>query len=187
MKEKSAGYTSQKDFLSQCINRKLVPKGLELTLEPTIGNYNKSFIDNCYSKLIFFSLNLMKDLASFCGKTIKETKTKIDQTENILKQQLGKNEFEELQKTIKSSEASTKKILHQRKFRKFNNLKYKSKVQVKARTIEETGNTEKPTYAEILSKSLNPSKRQNLTTNLESKAKPNIHERLQSMSPTNKH
>ena len=78
-------------------------------------------------------------------------------------------------------------MLHQRNFKKFNNLKYKPKAQVKATAIEETENTEKQTYAETLRKSRNPSKRQNLTTNLESNTKPNIHERIRSMNPNNKH
>ena len=81
-------------FCLICINNKFVPKGLELSLEPTIGNYDQSFIDNWYSKLKDFSLR-----SSFCDKTIKETKTKIVQTEGIVKQQLGKNEYEEKQKT----------------------------------------------------------------------------------------
>ena len=121
-------------------------------IEPTIGNYEQSFIDNWYPKLKDFSLNLMEDVVSFCEKTIKETNIKIDQTEGILKQQLGKNEYEEIQNTTKSNEASTKKVLHQRKFGKFNNLKYKPKAQIKATTIEETENTEKLTYSEILRK-----------------------------------
>ena len=71
--------------------------------------------------------------------------------------------------------------------KKFNNLKYKPKVQIKATIIEETENTEKLTYAEILRKGRDSSRRQNLTTNLESNTKLNIYKRLQSMSPTNKH
>ena len=97
LKEKSARYTLDKGFLSRCINNKLVPKGLELILEPTIGNYDQSFIDNWYSKLKDFSLNVMEDVVSFCNKTIKETNIKIDQTQGILKQQLRKNEYDEIQ------------------------------------------------------------------------------------------
>ena len=74
-----------------------------------------------------FSLNLVEDAVSFCNKTIKETNINIDQTEGIIKQQLRKNEYEEILKTVKVNEASTKKILLQRKFKKFNNLKYKPK------------------------------------------------------------
>ena len=43
LREKSARYNSRTDFLSRCIQQKLVPKGLELTLEPTIGNYDQGF------------------------------------------------------------------------------------------------------------------------------------------------
>ena len=87
-----------KYFLSQWIDSKFVPKGVALTLEPTTGNYDLSFIDNWYSKLKDFSLTLMEDVVSFCDKKIKEINTKIDQTEGILKQQIGKNEYEEIQK-----------------------------------------------------------------------------------------
>ena len=50
----------------------------------------------------------MEDIVSFCDKTIKETNIKIDQTQGILKQQLRKNEYDEIQKT-------TKQMKHQRK------------------------------------------------------------------------
>ena len=90
-------------------------------------------------------MNLIEDVVSFCDKTIKEINTKINQTDGILKQQLGNNVYEEIQKTIKSNEASAKKILHQQKFKTFSKLKYKPKLQIKATTIEEIENTEKPT------------------------------------------
>lgn len=51
----------------------------------------------------------MEDVVFFCNKASKETNTKIDQIEYILKQQLEKNEYNEIEKTIKSNEASTKK------------------------------------------------------------------------------
>ena len=45
LKEKSARYVSHKDLLSQCIKSKFVLKGLELTHERTIGNFDQEFID----------------------------------------------------------------------------------------------------------------------------------------------
>ena len=80
----------------------------------------------------------MEDVVSFCDKTIKKTNIKIDQTEGILKQQFRKNEYDGMQKTIKANKASMKKMLPQGKFKKFNILKYISKMQIKATTIEET-------------------------------------------------
>ena len=38
---KLAQYKSHKDFLSRCIQEKLFSKSLELSLEPTIGNYDQ--------------------------------------------------------------------------------------------------------------------------------------------------
>ena len=112
----------------------------------------------------------MEDIVSFCDKTNTKTNTKIDQIEYIFKQQLEKIEYDEIQKTIKSNVASTKKILYQPKLKKFNNLKQNSKET----TFKKNENTEKPTYAEILRKSHSPSRNRNITTNLSSNSKPNI-------------
>ena len=73
------------EFLSRCITNGFVPKGLELMLEPTIGNHNQHFLDNWYSKLKQFSLSLMKDIVQFCDKTINATTTEISTTETALK------------------------------------------------------------------------------------------------------
>ena len=40
LKDKFIRYEFYKDFLSYCLAEKLVPKGLRLELEYTIGNYN---------------------------------------------------------------------------------------------------------------------------------------------------
>ena len=61
------------DFLNHCLAEKLVVKGLRLELEPTIGNYDQEFVDTWYAKLKSFSLSLMKDIASYCDKTITTT------------------------------------------------------------------------------------------------------------------
>ena len=75
----------------------------------------------------------MEQIASFCDKTIEETAIKINNIESILKQQLEKKEYEEIKKTITSNEVATKKILHQRKFKKYNSLKYKPTPTVKVK------------------------------------------------------
>ena len=46
LKDKSARYISHKEFLTRCIENKLKAKGLELSLEPSIGNYDQEFINN---------------------------------------------------------------------------------------------------------------------------------------------
>lgn len=50
----------------------------------------------------------MEDVVSVCDETIKETNSKINQTEGIINQELEKNERKKIQKAIKSNEASSK-------------------------------------------------------------------------------
>ena len=55
--------------------------------------------------------------------TVKEEN--IRETETNLKSVTVKEEYFQIEETIKTSEAKTKRLLHQRKFKKFNSLKYK--------------------------------------------------------------
>ena len=41
LKDKAVRYKSHKHFLSRCIAEELVPKGLKVELESTIGNYDQ--------------------------------------------------------------------------------------------------------------------------------------------------
>ena len=85
MKNKEAGLVSHKDLLTRCVAEELVPKGLEATLEPTIGNHDQEYLDNWYSKQKQFALSLMKYVVQFCYKTIKKTAQDIKKTESSLK------------------------------------------------------------------------------------------------------
>ena len=68
-------------------------------------------------------------------------------------------------------------------------LKHKPKVQIKETTTEETEITEKQTYTEILSKSGNPSRRQNIKNLLRQQHYTQLkkYQKLPSMSPNKKH
>ena len=90
LKEKAARYESHKDFLSRCVAEKLVPKGLKLELEPTLGNHDQEFLDNWFSKLNEFSLILLNHIVSYCGKTLEKTNNDISATETALKMQWNK-------------------------------------------------------------------------------------------------
>ena len=66
LKEKSARHNSEIDFLSKCIQQNLVLKGLEITLEPTIGNFDQDYVNNWYINLKKFSIVLMKPIVTYC-------------------------------------------------------------------------------------------------------------------------
>ena len=154
LRAKSAQYNSHKDFLSRCIQEKLVPKGLELNLEPTIGIYDQEFIDNWYSILKDFPLIVMKQIVTYCKKTKEKTQTSITEIEATLKQQLKKDDYAGILNITKVNETVKRQILHKRKFKKFNTLKYKTKPTVKTKNftegnklLEKSPTTEKCTYA----------------------------------------
>ena len=115
--------------MSKCIQENLVPKGLEITLESTIGNFDQEFVDNWYTSLKHFSILLMKQIVDIVTKQNRNRKN--NETETILKQQLKKEDYEEIKNTITSSETATKKLLQQRKFKKFSSLKYKPESAVR--------------------------------------------------------
>ena len=68
----------------------------------------------------------MKDIVAHCDKTIGKTEDKIKDTETQLKNITEKEEYQDIEKTIKNNEANIKRLLQQRKFKKFIYLKYKS-------------------------------------------------------------
>ena len=72
-----------------------------------------------------FSLILIKGIVKFCDKTISETATHINSTEKALKQNMEKEQFQKIKETISGNEEARKRILKQRKFKKFNYLKHK--------------------------------------------------------------
>ena len=122
---KGKDFESHKDFLTRCIAEKLIPKGLKLELEPTIGNFDQEFDDEWYSKLKGFSLILMKGITTYCEKTIKSTNESIKNTETTLKNLTENKEFLNIDEILKKNVEATKGQLQQRKFKKFIYLKYK--------------------------------------------------------------
>ena len=85
LKDKPIRHESHKHFLNCSLAVKLVPKGLRLELELTIGNHDQEFVDTWYAKLKSFSLTLMKDITFYWDKTIVQTKQNIRETETDLK------------------------------------------------------------------------------------------------------
>ena len=137
-------FESHSDFLWQYIREKLIPKRLELMLEPTIGNHNQEFLDNWYSKLKQFSLSLMEDILQFCNKTINITTQEIITTESSLKTSTNNNNnnrFRGIKAEIMKNEESSKKILRQRKF---STLKYKPNVPSHSNSQEDDATQDRP-------------------------------------------
>ena len=62
LKCKQASFLFHKECLTRCFVEEFVPKGPEVTLESTIGNYYQEFLENWYLKQKQFLLSLMKTI-----------------------------------------------------------------------------------------------------------------------------
>ena len=154
----------------------------------------KKIDDNWYTNLKQFSIVLIKQIVAYCNKTEQKTQKNINETEAILKQQLKKEDYEEIKNTIISNETTTKKLLQQRKFKEFTSLKYKPKSVAKtvvnnserSKTTEEQPRPTKPSYAQALKSNANTTEKVNSANHHENKIKKSITERLRSLSTANR-
>ena len=188
---KLARYNSHKGFLFRCIQEKLAPKGLELTLKPTIGDYDEVFIDNWYFNLKNLPLIIMKQILTYCERTEKRKSNNFYRNWSNPKVTTKERWLAEIQNTIKVGEKTTKEILHKQKFKMFNTMKYKPKTTVKTanftkanKLLEKSATTERPTHVEILKATKNSSIKTSKWTSSIIKPKKNIQEKLRSLSPT---
>ena len=129
----------------------------------------------------------MKQIVAIC----KKIKEKPKQVLLKSKQKLKKDDYAEIQNTIKVNETAKMQILHQRKFKKFNILKQKPKPNVKTTNfternvlLDKSPTTARPIYAKILKDLKNPSIKTSKTNLNNSKTKKNIQKKLHSLSPT---
>ena len=95
------------------IAEELILKGLKLGLEPTIGNFGQQVVDEWYSKQKSLSLILMKDITTYCEKTIKSTNEDIKSTETTLRNLKENQELVNIDKTLKTNVEATKRQLQQ--------------------------------------------------------------------------
>ena len=101
-----------------------------------------------------------------------------------------KDDYAEIQNITKVNETGAKQILHQRKFKKFNTMKYKPKPTVKTTNFternkwpEKSPTTERGTYAKILKARKDPSIRASNTNLSNYKTNKNTHKILSLLSP----
>ena len=106
-------------FLQRCVDANVIPNGLKLQLEPSIGNYNDEFLNKWYGKFEAFSRGLVTDVFEFCNKTIGEVTDKIKITDDQLRQNTDQHQHNEIQKAINTNQENRTGTLQQSKNRKF--------------------------------------------------------------------
>lgn len=123
--DKKERYSSHRQFLQKCLDNDIVPNGLRLDLEPTIGNHDEEFLQNWYSKLEEYSKNFMKDVLAFCVKTNAETDASIKALDTELQTAVEKAQYDNVQATIIQNNTLRSNELQRRKNKKFYALKFK--------------------------------------------------------------
>lgn len=128
--DKCCRYKSHKSFLDKCKAENQIPAGLQLSLEPSIGNQDEEFLNTWYGKLDECSVMFMDMVIEFCNKTITSLEGQKAQTKEALNKSMQSNDYEEVIGVINSNEKEQTEVLQQRKSKKFNYLKYhKGKAQ----------------------------------------------------------
>ena len=123
--DKKERYLSHQQFLQKCLDNDIIPNGLRLDLEPTIGNHDEDFLKNWYAKLEEYSKNFMKDVLAFCEKTNTETEANINALNGELNTAVEKEQYDNVQATVIQNNALRSHELQRRKNKKFYALKYK--------------------------------------------------------------
>ena len=123
--DKKERYQSHRQFLKKCLDNDIIPNGLRLELEPSIGNHDEDFLKNWYSKLEEYSKNFMKDVLAFCEKTNEETDANITEVNTELQTAVEKEQYDNVQETVIKNNTLRSHELQRRKNKKFSALKYK--------------------------------------------------------------
>ncbi len=125
--DKQARFESHQQFLERCLHAAVIPKGLQIELEPSIGNHNEEFLTKWNEKLIKFSRELTEDVIGFCGTTVTETVAKISDAKEDLKKNTNQVQLKNISETLDKNQGDRINQLKRNKDRKFYNLKYNVK------------------------------------------------------------
>ena len=85
LRDKSDRYSSHIEFLKECHQTQVIPKGLRIDVEPSIGNNNKEFCAKWFTRLQEFSLTLISDIIFYCEETENKTAERITKETEQLK------------------------------------------------------------------------------------------------------
>ena len=124
MRDKADRYDSHIEFLKDCHKTKVIPKGLRIDVEPSIGNNDEDFCNKWFSRLEEFSLTLISDIISYCEQTKTGTASQIENESALLRDVLNTDDFIECMQLMDLSSEKRKKRLSMTKRKKYHFLRY---------------------------------------------------------------
>ena len=124
--DKKARFDSHVDYLTKCLTNNLIPNGLKVYVEPSIGNRDETFLKKWHDRLDEFSRILTNDVVEFSEQELVKTNTEITATTAKLQEHISEAQFGKLNETIAMNLSIRERELKARKNRKFYGLKYKN-------------------------------------------------------------
>ena len=101
----------------------VISNGLNLELEPSIGNHNEDFLAKWNEKLNKFSPELTADVTGFCGKTINGTDAETENTNKELTGQTNLVQHNDITATLNDNQQTRKNNTKTPKDTRYYNLK----------------------------------------------------------------
>ena len=124
LKDKSDRYSSHIQFLKECKATKVIPKGLRIDIEPSIGNNDQDFCTKWFDRMQEFSLILMDDIIAYSEKVETETADRIAKESADLKAKMDPADWKEVSGYMDDNTTARRKRLDASKKKKYYHLRY---------------------------------------------------------------
>ena len=124
LKDKSDRYSSHIQFLKDCKATKVIPKGLRIDIEPSIGNNDRDFCTKWFDRMQEFSLILMDDIIAYSEKVETETADRIAKESADLKAKMDPADWNEVSGYMDDNATARRKRLDASKKKKYYHLRY---------------------------------------------------------------
>ena len=144
LRDKSDRYSSHIEFLTECRDTNVIPKGLRIDMLPTIGNNDDAFCAKWFDTLQGFSTTLMNQIIEYSEKIESDTAKKIEEETKALKSILNEEGFEEMTTTMDNLSINRKKRLSAGKRKKYFHLRY-NREQSRPERPTQNSDKERPT------------------------------------------
>ena len=124
LKDKHGRYVSHVTFIKKCLEQDVIPNGLSVWVEPSIGNRDEAFLNKWHERMKEFSKVLANDVLEWSEATLSKTKGEIDDTTKDLKSLVTTKVYNDIQSTLEANDRIRNNALTARKNKKFYQLKF---------------------------------------------------------------
>ena len=133
LRDKSDRYSSHIQFLKECRETNVIPKGLKIDIEPSIGNNDEKFCKLWFSRMEQFSKILITDIITYSEGVENTTAIKIDEETAFLRTNMTADEFKECEDKLDYNSTQRRSRLAATKRKKYHHLRYNRPERQQAR------------------------------------------------------